>query len=129
MKQLNIFFSTFILTCFALVPATAYADDDDLKDLDVMMEVIDDIDGIMDVVSEMRGTESAGSGGDMDDDFEVEFDDDESDRDESNEEESDEEESDEEESDEDDRFGDHEDDFVTALTELLNIFANSCDPV
>ena len=122
MKQLNVFLTSLVLTCLAMVPAIATADD--LDDLDVTMTVVDDLDGIDDVVTEMRGPED-GNDGDSDDDVNDDAEDDfsdESDRDddredggdESGEDESGEDESGEDESDEDDsRFEDQEDSFVT----------------
>jgi hypothetical protein len=35
MKHFNVFVATLVLTCFAMVPAVAKADEDELEDLDV----------------------------------------------------------------------------------------------
>jgi len=89
MKQFNVFLTTLILTCFALLPGIASAGD--LDDLDVTMEVVDNIGDISDVVAEMDGPDDGhasddesdaddyedGAGDDFasDDDFDEENDD------------------------------------------------------
>ena len=55
MKHFNVFVATLVLTCFAMVPAVAKADDDELEDLDVTMQIVDDPEGIDDSGHEMRG--------------------------------------------------------------------------
>jgi hypothetical protein len=57
MKQLNLFIATFVLGSLSLLPAASKAED--LDDLEVTMEVVDNIEGIMDVVIEMPGPEAA----------------------------------------------------------------------
>ena len=52
MKHIRIFFASLVLTCFALSPAAALANDDEL---DVTMEVIDDLADIDGEVMRMRG--------------------------------------------------------------------------
>ena len=76
MKQFNVFLATLALTCFALMPTAANAGD--LDDLDVTMEVVDDVAGITDVVSEMRGPDSDGAreGDDIDNDSDDDSEDD-----------------------------------------------------
>ena len=66
MRQLSIFFATVVLTCFAFLPMSAFADD--LDDLEVTMEVIDDMNRVEDVMTEMRGPESDDDGDDDDGD-------------------------------------------------------------
>src|SRR5210317_1525234 len=63
MKHLNVFLATLVLTCFALLPAGAFADD--LDDLEVTMDVLDDMSRLDDPVVEMRGP---GEGPDFDED-------------------------------------------------------------
>jgi hypothetical protein len=57
MKQLNVFIATLVITCFSMLPAIALADDHELDDLDVTMDVVDDLEGIDDIVNEMPGPE------------------------------------------------------------------------
>jgi hypothetical protein len=57
MKQLSVFITTFVLGGLSLLPAASKAED--LDDLEVTMEVVDNIEGIMDVVIEMPGPEAA----------------------------------------------------------------------
>lgn len=61
MKQLNLFAAMLLLTSVSLLPATAGAQD--LDDLEVTMEVVDDLAGIGDVVTEMPGPEMADGDG------------------------------------------------------------------
>jgi len=56
MKQTNLLLAALILTSLSLLPAAATAQE--LDDLDVTMEVVDDVEGIGDVVIEMRGPET-----------------------------------------------------------------------
>ena len=53
MKQLTIFFTALVLTCFALAPAAARADE--LDDLEVTMEVFDNPADIPGEIAEMDG--------------------------------------------------------------------------
>lgn len=53
MKQLTICLATLVLTCFALAPAAARADE--LDDLEVTMEVFDDLGQIDGEIAEMDG--------------------------------------------------------------------------
>ena len=57
MKQFNVFIAALVITCFSMVPAIAKADDHDLDDLDVTMDVVDDPSDIDDVINEMPGPE------------------------------------------------------------------------
>ena len=95
MKQLNVLLATLVLTSLSLLPAMTEAQE--LEDLEVTMEVVDDDEGIIDVVAEMPGP-MAGDG-------ETEFG-------ESPDAESGEE-SEEQVAEEDERFDRHEDEFVT----------------
>jgi hypothetical protein len=54
MKALNVFITVLVLTCFAILPLTAQADED-LDDLDVTMEVLDDETGLDDDIADMAG--------------------------------------------------------------------------
>ena len=76
MRQLCAFAAILALTCFALTPNMARADD--LDDLEVTMEVLDDTSGLDFEVSAMRGPEGSEDGsrdalgedeGDADDGF------------------------------------------------------------
>ncbi len=71
MKQLKIFLAGVALSCFALFPAAAMAD---IDELDVTMEVLDSIADIDGQVIVMQGPEDDGldghdNDGDSDDDF------------------------------------------------------------
>jgi hypothetical protein len=57
MKKLNVLIATLFLTSLSLLPAVASAED--LDDLEVTMEVVDNVEGIVDVVTEMPGPEFA----------------------------------------------------------------------
>ena len=98
MKQLTIFAATLVLTCFALFPCLAHADDA-MDDLDVTMIIVDDADDLDEAIAEMRGPDDddieedeqrdeeqeeelendRGEDDDMDDDMEDEDDDDDDD--------------------------------------------------
>jgi len=56
MGRINVFIATLVLTGFAVFPASVFAGG--LDDLAVTMEVMDDIAGIDDAISRMRGPES-----------------------------------------------------------------------
>ena len=74
MKQLNLMLASIVLTCFALCPATALADDE----LEVFIEVFDSISDIEGDVTEMHGPGEEDGHGDGDqrdsDDMRVESD-------------------------------------------------------
>lgn len=98
MKQLNVLIATLLLTSLSLLPEITRAQD--LEDLEVTMEVVDDIEGIADVTTEMPGPMPA-SGENSESAF-GESPDAESG-----------EESEEQVAEEDERFDRHEDEFVT----------------
>lgn len=56
MKQINVLTAALILASLSLLPAAVNAQE--LDDLDVTMEVVDDVEGIDDVVTEMRGPQT-----------------------------------------------------------------------
>jgi len=57
MKQLNVLLATIALTSLSMAPTIAKADDHELEDLDVTMDVVDNLEDIDDIITEMPGPE------------------------------------------------------------------------